>query len=178
MNALSARSCGRCCTRVCAHCQGSPAFSAALRRRNLTARRMLTSQSHCMQSSAAAEQQVLDAIASVTGRGKDGINNEQQAAFDKAIQALERDGGVAEPTSRPDVLDGRCVRLFRPLCMDVSRLFSSTATPATRGDFGRTQLCSIGAGGSYCTQADLRQPRRYSAHSRAQRVSRSSRKYA
>lgn len=60
-----------------------------------------------MQSPAAAEQQVLEAIASVTGRGKDGIDSQQQAALDEAIEALERDGGLAGPTSRPDVLDGR-----------------------------------------------------------------------
>ena len=61
-----------------------------------------------LQAVRSAEQQIHDAIASATGRGKSGVDSTQQEALERAVEQLERDGGVADPTAREDLLDGRC----------------------------------------------------------------------
>jgi hypothetical protein len=61
----------------------------------------------CVQALAEAEAQVLRAVASARGRGKEGVDEEQRALLDEAVQQLESDGGVSGPTAREDLLDSR-----------------------------------------------------------------------
>lgn len=61
--------------------------------------------------SISAEQQVLDVLASAKGRGKDGIDAVQQIKLEAALLDLEEAVGVKDPTKRPDILDGRYLRL-------------------------------------------------------------------
>ena len=67
-------------------------------------------QRQLLQAPAAAEGEIIAALSSARGRGKDGIDEAQRAKLDAAVQRLEADGGVADPTAREDLLDGRCVR--------------------------------------------------------------------
>ncbi|PNW85211.1 hypothetical protein CHLRE_03g176350v5 [Chlamydomonas reinhardtii] len=60
---------------------------------------------------ALAEQAVLSALASARGRGKEGLSEEQLEQLNSAVEALEADGGVADPTTLP-ALDGRWRLLY------------------------------------------------------------------
>jgi hypothetical protein len=60
-----------------------------------------------MQATNAAEAQILNALANSRGRGKDGVNENQQAAIAQAVKVLEAQGGVQRPTAKPELLDGR-----------------------------------------------------------------------
>ena len=60
-------------------------------------------------STAEAEAQILQALSSAKGRGKDGIDGQQLQALQEAVQQLEQDGGVEGPVAREDLLDGRCI---------------------------------------------------------------------
>jgi hypothetical protein len=50
-------------------------------------------------------------VQTVTGRGKDGMSDEQLARLEEAVTLLEADHGVPEPT-KSDLLDGRCATYF------------------------------------------------------------------
>ena len=60
-------------------------------------------------STAEAEAQILQALSSAKGRGKDGIDGQQLQALQEAVQQLEQDGGIEGPVAREDLLDGRCI---------------------------------------------------------------------
>lgn len=57
------------------------------------------------------ELQVIEALQTSIGRGKDGISEEQQAKLDQAIQTLEASGGVPAPTTVP-ALEGKWKLLY------------------------------------------------------------------
>jgi hypothetical protein len=54
----------------------------------------------------AAEAQLLEALRSAKGRGKEGLSAEQQARIAEAVALLEADGGVKAPAAAGGLLDG------------------------------------------------------------------------
>lgn len=57
------------------------------------------------------EQQVLAALSGAKGRGKEGLTTEQLSSLNGAVEQLEANGGVADPTTN-DNLDGRWRLLY------------------------------------------------------------------
>ncbi|GLC44333.1 hypothetical protein PLESTB_000481200 [Pleodorina starrii] len=58
-----------------------------------------------------SEQAILAALNGARGRGKEGLTPDQLSALTAAVEALEADGGVADPTTLP-ALDGRWRLLY------------------------------------------------------------------
>ncbi|KXZ56530.1 hypothetical protein GPECTOR_1g476 [Gonium pectorale] len=90
-----------------------------------------------------AEQSVLAALNSARGRGKDGLSPEQLEQLTAAVEALEADGGVADPTTLPS-LDGRWRLLYtsRPgSASPIQRTFTGVEA------FGIFQEVALAGGG-------------------------------
>eukprot|EP00892_Ulva_mutabilis_P007085 jgi/Ulvmu1/4749/UM020_0033.1 len=103
------------------------ATTAPLQRINHT-RRPRAVQNVSNQASA-LESQILSAIKDVKGRGKEGLSEEQQSQLQDAVEQLESVGGVTDPTTKPDVLDGRWRLLYtsRPgSASPIQRAFTGT----------------------------------------------------
>jgi hypothetical protein len=114
------------------------------------------------------EAAVIESIRDVKGRGKDGMSLEQQQVLEDAVAALEADDlGVADPTTRPDLLDGRYgihVSSLTKLCI----YHSAVALAVTRGEVKqRTRTGNHCADGNCCTKAGLAPHPRSSAPSLA-----------
>ena len=62
---------------------------------------------------------MLEAISGAKGRGKSGLSPEQVEAFDSAVAALEKDGGVQVWRLRPPTKFERCTSRFclLPVCV-------------------------------------------------------------
>jgi hypothetical protein len=54
------------------------------------------------------EEQALAALQNAKGRGKDGLSKQDLEQLSRAVERLEEGVGIKDPTTRPDLLDGRC----------------------------------------------------------------------